>query len=98
MSYRNNFNEVAGAGKRCRNNVAGEIGRRCECVFECLLELLEEAGENNNKCCHREHNSVSPGGENESLRRRCDCECVFECLIELLEDALEEEDDCRHHR
>lgn len=80
------------------NNVAGERNRsRCECVFECLLELLEEAGENNNHhCCHR--NSVSPGGGTENRKRRCDCECVFECLIELLEDALEEEEEKEHCR
>lgn len=91
MSFRDN---VAGDFGRRKNNVGGDFGRRCECVFECLLELLEAAGENNNHCCHR--NSVSPAGDVE-LRRRCDCECVFECLIELLEDALEE-DFCRRPR
>ena len=98
------FNGVAGAGSRRRcEDVAGDFGRkrcnevagdfsrrRCECVFECLLELLEDAGErNNHHCCHRNGSSVSPNGG--STRRRCDCDCVFECLIELLEDASEEE-------
>ncbi len=92
MGFRNN---VAGdfGRRRCNNNVAGDTGRRCECVYECLFELLENAGENNNHCCHR-NNSVSPDGGFDR-RRRCDCECVFECLLELLEDALEEEDHCR---
>ena len=88
MSCRNDCNHVAETVNRCRNNVAGNCGRnRCECVFECLLQLLEEAGENNNICCGR--NNVCTGGG--SLNRRCDCQCVFECLIELLEDAIEEE-------
>jgi hypothetical protein len=77
MSYRNN------------GNVAGTTGRRCdcECVFECLLKLLEEAlGENNNHCCHRNNNVAGTGGN-----RNRNCECVFECLVELLEDALKED-------
>ncbi len=91
MSGRNDCNDVAGTRNRCGNNVAGGSGRnRCECVFECLLQLLEEAGGSNHVCCGS--NSVSPGGG--SLSRRCDCECVFECLLELLEDALEE-DSCK---
>ena len=95
MSCRNNFNDVAGdfGRKRCGNDIAGDSSRRCECVFECLLELLEDASEENNNhhCCH--HNSVSPNGGIDS-RRRCDCDCVFECLLELLEDAEEENHCC----
>ena len=78
--------------RRCEN-VAGETGRircDCDCVFECLLELLEDANNENNHCrC----NKVRPGG-GENRRR---CECVFACLIDLLEDALAEDEDicCR---
>ncbi len=87
-------NNVAGdSGRRCNNNVAGNTGRRCECVYECLLELLEIAGESNNTgCCHR-NSTVSPGGG--SLQRRCDCNCVFECLYQILNDYFEEQDPCR---
>lgn len=37
--------------RRCNeDNVAPDLGRRrCDFVFECLLELLEEAVENNNE-------------------------------------------------
>ena len=68
------------------DNVAGtgRIRCDCECVFECLLELLEDAlGENNKKHCCRNNDKVA----GISGRR---CECVFKCLKELLEDALEE--------
>ena len=78
-----------------RNNVAGERNNRrcdCECVFRCLIELLENAlEENNNNHCRRNNDNVA----GERNRRRCDCECVFGCLEELLEDALEE--DNNHH-
>lgn len=73
--------------KTNNNNVAGTTDRRrwdCECVYECLLELLADAlGENNH--CHRD-----------CCKRRCDCNCVYECLFELLSDALEEEN--HHHK
>ena len=96
MSCRNNFNDVAGdfGRKRCGNDIAGDSSRRCECVFECLLELLEDAfdDDNNHHCGHRRY-SVSPGG---GSRRRCDCDCVFECLLELLEEAEEDDHCCRH--
>lgn len=76
------------------NNVAGERNRRrrdCDFVFECLLELLEDAlGENNNN----HHNHCGNWNEDvagESNRRVRDCEDVFECLEELLEDELEED-------
>lgn len=92
MSCRNN-NVGGDFGRKCENNQVSPNGgtlRRCECVFECLFELLEDAvNNNNNHCCHR--NSVSHGG---GTQKRCDCECVFECLLELLEDAQEEEDHC----
>ncbi|NYB73973.1 hypothetical protein HZF24_07440 [Sedimentibacter hydroxybenzoicus DSM 7310] len=81
------------AGDFCRRGCGNEVGgtgrRRCdcECVYGCLLELIEDAVEENNNhhhiCCG---NWVNPGGGN---RRRCDC--VYECLFELLEDALEED-------
>ncbi len=69
------------------SNTAGGSGvmRRCECVYECLLELLESAGNSNNICCHR--NCVGPSGGSNCWRRRCDCECVYECLLQLLEEA-----------
>lgn len=36
----------------CRNNVAGTGNQnRCACVFECLLELLEDAMEKDDVCC-----------------------------------------------
>ena len=91
MSCRNN-NVGGDSGRRWPNgevSPGGGSSERCECVFECLLQLLEDAGNSNNHCCHR--NSVSQGvGAN--LERRCDCECVFECLTELLEGAQEEEE------
>lgn len=95
MSYRNNSNCVC--RNRCGNNVESNVvRRRCDCVYECLLELLEDAGENNNNnnhhccCCNRVRPDVRPGG---GSNRRCNCECVYECLYDLLDDALEEEDD-----
>ncbi len=67
MSYR--WNNVAGTGncitaeefcrRRCREDVAPDSGRRCTFVYECLLELLEDALEddnnnnNNHHCCCR---------------------------------------------
>jgi hypothetical protein len=85
--------DVAGDfGRRCRDDVAGDVGfrRRCECVFECLFELLEDAlGEDNRVCCSKRwRNFVGGAGEFDN-RRRCDCECVFECLFDLLDDALD---------
>lgn len=83
-----------------RNNVAGERNRRrrdCDFVFECLLDLLEDAlGENNNKHHCRNWNENVAGVSNRRVR---DCEDVFECLEELLEDALEENNNkhCRRH-
>lgn len=85
-----------------RNNVAGERNRRsrdCDFVFECLLDLLEDAlGENNNNHCNHwcNRNENVAGERNRRVR---DCEDVFECLEELLEDALEEDNNnhCRKH-
>lgn len=98
MSRTNNNGSVAGTtGRRCNGNVAGETGMRrfdCECVFKCLLELLEDALEDNNNH-HPCHENLSPTGDVD--RRRCNCECVFECLLELLEDALEEDEDDHIH-
>lgn len=55
-------NNVAGTGgrriNRCNGNVAGDRGRRrcdCDCVFECLLDLLEEVlEERNSRRCNCE--------------------------------------------
>ncbi len=72
-------------------NIAGERNRRdCDCVFDCLRELLEDAFEEDNcnrdrKCCCRNNDDVR--GE----RNRRDCDCVFDCLGELLEGRDEEE-------
>lgn len=89
----NNGRRINVDRKECRRNENEECERErircdCDCVFECLLELLEDANEDRN--CKRDR--VRPEGEN---RRRCDC--VFECLIRLLRDALEEEEEicCR---
>ena len=79
---------------RCGNNVAGtgRIRCNCDCVYDCLLELLDAAEENNNNnhhvCCGNWVNPVSPDIGN---RRRCDC--VYECLHDLLEDAVESENE-----
>ena len=67
------------------NNVAGTGGRNCDCVYECLLELIQDALGENNQCGRNNSNVAGAGG-----RRNCDF--VFECLEELLEDAL---DPCR---
>ncbi|HHZ02132.1 MAG TPA: hypothetical protein GX396_04245 [Tissierellia bacterium] len=87
-----NCNDVAGRGGRRRDR---DFGRRCECVFECLLDLLEDAldDRDNRRCCERRNwEGLRPGGD---FRRRCDCECVFECLLNLLEDELDDDDFCR---
>jgi hypothetical protein len=60
------WNNVAGTGncitaeefcrRRCNGgSVAPDFGRRCNFVYECLIELLEDALENdnnNNNNCH----------------------------------------------
>jgi len=93
------INNGSVAGTNCRRTCNGNVGVEtglircdCECVYECLLELLADAlGKNNPPCA----GSVSPGGGvNGTGRRRC--VCVYECLYELLADALE--DDCNHHK
>lgn len=96
MGFKNNNSVGGDFGRKCPGQVSpgGGISRRCECVYECLLELLEEAGNNNNNhCCHQD--SVSPDSGSNCLNRRCDCQCVFDCLIELIEGAQEEENSCR---
>lgn len=85
MTKRNN--NVAGTGNR----------RRCDCdfVFQCLLDLLEDAlGERE---CRRRNNWNENDVAGERNRRRRNCEDVFECLEELLEDALEEDNHCRRY-
>lgn len=38
-------------GRRCGNNVAGDSGlRRCDFVFDCLEEVLEERGRRRCDC------------------------------------------------
>lgn len=85
------------------NNVAGERNRRrrdCDFVFECLLELLEDALGEDNKChCNHwwDRNENIAGERNRRVRN---CDFVFECLEELLEDALGEDNKhnrCRKH-
>lgn len=77
-----------------RNNVAGERNRRrrdCDFVFECLLDLLEDAlGENNHHHC-RKHDDWNDNVAGIGNRRVRDCEDVFECLEDLLEDELEDD-------
>ncbi len=65
-----NWNNVAGTGGRCitaeefcrrrctGGSVSPDTGRRCNFVYECLLDLLEDAVEsdsgnnnNNRRCC-----------------------------------------------
>ena len=83
------------------NNVAGERNRRrrdCDFVFECLLDLLEDAlGEdNNNHCKNRCNRNENVAGERN--RRERECEDVFECLEELLEGEQEDNNNhCRRH-
>jgi hypothetical protein len=93
MSCRHDFNDIEGdfGRRKRRDDVLGDFGRRrrCDCVFECLFELLEDAFDNDDRCCHR-RDFISPGRGFDS-RRRCDCECVFECLFDLLDDALEDD-------
>lgn len=87
--------------RKCGNNNVGGTGRircNCDCVYDCLLELLDAAEENNNNnrrpvCCGSWENPVSPGGGN---RHRCDC--VYNCLHELLEDAVESEEESNRCR
>ncbi|MDW5298602.1 MAG: hypothetical protein SA378_00465 [Sedimentibacter sp.] len=71
MSKTNNGN-VAGVEnrRRCHNCIECD----CDCVYECLLELLSDALCSNNPCAGRVNNR---------------CFCVYECLYELLSDALE---------
>lgn len=99
----NRSNNVAGANRRRCNNVEGERGRRrfdCDFVFECLLELLEDALEEENNKHHHCDNSVSPNGGFDRdcrRRRRFDCDDVFECLEELLEED-EDRRRCRKNK
>jgi len=71
------------------SNIAGERNRRrrdCDCVFDCLEELLEGRNEDRDSrrnCCCRDKDVR---GE----RNRRNCDCVFDCLGELLEDRDEE--------
>lgn len=93
-----NKNNIAGDfGRKDNDMVAGDFGRRrfdCDDVFECLLELLEDALEDMKCRCKDNNSGVSPVGRN---IRRFDCEDVFQCLAELLADALED-DKCRKRR
>lgn len=72
--------------RRCNgNNVSPDTSRRCNFVYECLLELLEDALEDNNN--------------NNGCVRNCDF--VYECLDDLLEDAVEdtsENNRCKCHK
>ena len=96
MSRPNNGNVAGAEGRRrCHDNVGGESGNLfcdCECVFECLLELLADALGKNDPCAGRVRPSGGSNGPNENNRR---CFCVYECLYELLSDALEENN--HHH-
>lgn len=85
---------LRGDTKMRRNvNLAGASCRRridCDDVFECLLDLLEDALGRRRRC--RNRNNDVAGISN---RRVNDCEDVFECLEDLLEDAFDENDRCR---
>ncbi len=84
-----------------RNNLVLERNRRrcdCDCVFDCLEELLEGAFEedncnrNRNRCCS-DNDDVCDERDNDDVRgeeNRRDCDCVFDCLKELLECRNEE--------
>lgn len=80
------------------NNVACERNRRrrdCDFVFECLLELLEDALEEND---HHHCNNWCNCNACKCDRRKRDCDFVFECLEDLLEDALEDKHDhCKRY-
>ena len=65
--------------RRCNDEVAEETGRRCEFVFECLEELLEEAlGERNRRRCDC----------------RFVFECLLELLEEVLGEEENENEHC----
>jgi hypothetical protein len=50
------------------DNVAGVSNRDCQCVFECLVESLEDALGDNTRCRKNNRNEV----RNENSKRR-DC-------------------------
>ncbi|NLJ58812.1 MAG: hypothetical protein GX339_08220 [Tissierellia bacterium] len=85
---------------RKNDNVAGERNRNrrrrrrcdCGCVFECLLDLLEDALDDNNRRCRRNNWNRNDDVAGISRRRVRNCEDVFECLEDLLEDELDDDD------
>lgn len=71
-------NNVAGetGRRRCENGVAGETGRRCDFVFECLEEVLEERGRRRCNCecvfeCLLELLEDALGNNGNNCRPRC---------------------------
>lgn len=71
--------------RRCPEG--GTSPNRCNFVYECLLELLQDAVEDNDNC-------------NWNCPHKNNCNFVYECLGNLLEDATEEENcncGCRRH-
>ncbi|MGD9567983.1 MAG: hypothetical protein AB7V48_06605 [Sedimentibacter sp.] len=77
------YNNVAGAGGKNCSNVAGDFGRRrCDFVFECLEELLEDV----------------LGDRGRRRRCDCDCvfECLEELLEDALGEN--DRHNCHCHR
>ncbi len=69
--------------RRCPDdNTSPDYGRRCNFVYECLLELLEDAVESDNN------------NNNGCVQRNCDY--VYDCLGNLLEDAVESDNNNNH--
>lgn len=80
-----NGNVAGDTGRRCNGNgdVAGDTGRRrCDFVFECLEELLEEVlGERNRRRCDCEFVF----------------ECLEELLEDVLGESDNHRCRCHHH-
>ncbi|NLK64155.1 MAG: hypothetical protein GX289_03570 [Tissierellia bacterium] len=57
MSCRHDFNDIEGdfGRRKRRDDVLGDFGRRrrCDCVFECLFDLLDDALEDDFGRCPR---------------------------------------------
>mgnify|MGYP001015486188 FL=1 len=72
--------------RRCPEGGTGpDTGRKCNFVYECLLELLQDAVEDNSNCnCNCNYNCPQPRN----------CNFVYECLGDLLEDEVEEDNNC----
>ena len=72
-----NWNDVAGTGRN---------SRRCDFVFDCLEDLLDDRKENK---CEDDHEENRRRGDRNSRR----CDFVFDCLRDLLEDASDDNGD-----